>query len=63
MVLFWIFDRATRWGDAIPCITNNTEQTSWALQVFYGVVKPSRIYIDGASELIAACKGLSFSHD
>ena len=34
MVLFCIFDRATRWGDAIPCITNNTEQTSWALQVF-----------------------------
>ena len=34
------------------------------LTVFFdGVVKPSRIYIDGASELTASCKGLGFSHD
>ena len=63
MVLFCILDRATRFSDAIACIINSTEQASWALQVFYGVVKPKCIHIDAASELIAACKGLGFSHD
>ena len=55
MVLFCIFDRATRWGDAIPCITNNTEQTSWALQVFYGVVNPAEFTLMArASSLLRA---------
>ena len=39
MVLFCILDRATRFGDAIARIINSTEQASWALQLYYGVVK------------------------
>ena len=57
-------DRATRWLDSFPAVTNDTDCTKHALQEFYGGdSQPKKIYSDNAPELLKACNELGYPHD